>query len=58
MIIAEQSTAACSPYHVTCLTIDFALRGDASVVETLMIALSMRVDEVLVDHIRESVHPA
>ena len=50
VIVAEQSTKAFSPQHVTRLTTTFSLRRDASVVETLMIALGMIVGEVLVDH--------
>jgi len=43
MIVAEQSTKAFSPPHVTRLTTNFSLRCDESVVETLMIALGMIV---------------
>jgi hypothetical protein len=50
MVVAEQATEAFSPHHVTRLTTHRSLRRDESVVETLMIALGMIVDEVLVDH--------
>jgi hypothetical protein len=43
MIVAEQSTKAFSPHHVTRLTTTCSLRRDALVVETLMIALGMIV---------------
>src|SRR4029453_10065992 len=53
MIIAEQSTEAFSPYHIARLTTDFSLRRNGLVIEPLMIALSMIVGEVLVDHMIE-----
>jgi len=53
MVVAEQSTEAFSPHHVTRLTTHCPLRRDESVVETLMIALGMIVGEVLVEHMIE-----
>jgi hypothetical protein len=53
MIIAKQSTEAFSPYHVTPLTTHSFLWRDESVVEPLVIALSMIVGEILVEHMRE-----
>jgi hypothetical protein len=50
MIVAEQSTEALPPHHWTRVATHCSLRRDASVVETLMIALGMIVGEVLVDH--------
>ena len=50
MVGAEQSTEAFSPHHVTRLTTHCSLQRDASVGETLMIALGMIVGEVRVDH--------
>src|SRR5262245_34600504 len=50
MVVAEQSTEAFSPHHGTRVTTHRSLRRDESVVETLMIALSMIVGEVRVDH--------
>jgi hypothetical protein len=50
MVVAEQSTEAFSPHHVTRLATHCSLRRDESVVEPLMIALGMIVGEVLVDH--------
>src|SRR5213080_1860055 len=53
MIVAEQSTEAFSPYHVTRWTTHCSLRRNELVVETLMIALSMIVDEVRADDMIE-----
>src|SRR5262249_4994584 len=53
VIVAEQSTKALSPHHVTCLTTNYFLPRDQLIVETLMIALSMIVSEVVVDRIIE-----
>ncbi len=53
MVVAEQSTEAFSPHHVTRVTTHCSLRRDESVVETLMIALGMIVGEVLVEHMIE-----
>jgi hypothetical protein len=53
MVVAEQSTEAFSPHHVTRLTAHGSLRRDESVVETLMIALGMIVGEVFVDHMTQ-----
>jgi len=57
MIVAEQSTEAFSPYHATRLTIYCSLRRDKPVVETLMIAFCMIVDEVLVNRIMQGALP-
>jgi len=57
MVVAEQSTEAFSPHHVTRLTTHCPLRRDESVVETLMIALGMIVGEVRVDHMLEGAFP-
>jgi len=46
MRVAEQATEAFTPYHVTRLMSNASLRCDEPVVETLMIALGMRVGEV------------
>jgi hypothetical protein len=53
MIVAEQPTETFSPHHVTHVTTNFSLWHDASVIEALMIALSMIVGEVLVEHVIE-----
>jgi hypothetical protein len=55
MIIAEQATEAYAPYHTTRLATDCSLVGNASVVETLMIALSMIREDVPVE--REELCP-
>jgi len=46
MRVAEQAIEVFTPYHVTRLTSNASLRCDEPVVETLMIALGMRVGEV------------
>jgi hypothetical protein len=51
IIIAEQSTEALPPDHVTHLATNYLLPCDQLVVETLMIALVMIMGEVLLDRI-------
>jgi hypothetical protein len=53
MRVAEQATEVFTPYHVTRLTSNASLRCDAPVVETLMIALGMRVGEVWMARVME-----
>lgn len=53
MSVAAQATEACTPSHVTRVTSHASLRCDAPVVETLRMALGMRVGEVLVDRVME-----
>ena len=50
---AEQSAKALPPHHVTCLATNCPLPHDQLVVETLMIPLGMRVNQVLVDRVRQ-----
>jgi hypothetical protein len=53
MVVAEQSTEAFSPHHVTRLATHCSLRRDESITELLVIALSMVMDQVLFGHIGE-----
>jgi hypothetical protein len=51
MIVAEQSTKALPPHDWTSLATHGPLPPDQLVVETLMIALRMIMDEILFDRI-------
>jgi hypothetical protein len=51
MVVAEQSTEALPPHHVTRLATNFPLRCDQLIVETLMITFRMIVGQVLLDRI-------
>jgi hypothetical protein len=51
MIVAGQSTEAFRPHHVLRVTTKSFLRYEKSVVESLVIALSMIVSRIWMDHI-------
>ena len=57
MVVAEQASEAFSPHHVTYFAPHCSLRRDESVVDTLMIALSMIMGEIRVDHMIEGAFP-
>src|SRR5262249_40411584 len=57
MIVAEQSTKALPPHDWTCLATNCPLPRDQLVVETLMIALRMIMDQILLDRIRQGALP-
>jgi len=57
MIVAEQSTEALPPHHVPCLKTHGLLLCDQLVIEPLMIALVMRMGEVLLDRIIQGAFP-